>query len=104
MKIVSFAVNKLLFSQTSDLLWNSWTHFRQVNDSEEMSQMNVFQKLGHAYIPIGYIRLTSWNSCAAWWNKFGETEWHVRHESAWRNTNSTLHARLVIQYDTLFIL
>jgi hypothetical protein len=24
-----------------------------------MSQMNVFQKLGHAYIPIGYIRLTS---------------------------------------------
>jgi hypothetical protein len=24
-----------------------------------MSQMNVFQKLGHAYIPIDYIRFTS---------------------------------------------
>jgi hypothetical protein len=33
------------------ILCNSWTHFRQVNDSNEMSQMNVFQKLGHAYIP-----------------------------------------------------
>jgi hypothetical protein len=45
-----------------------------------------------------------WNSCAAWWNKFGETEWHVRHESAWRNTNIALHTILVILYDTLFIL
>jgi hypothetical protein len=44
-----------------------------------------------------------WNSCAAWWNKFGETEWHVRHESAWRNTDITLPTILVILYDTLFI-
>jgi hypothetical protein len=29
-----------------------------------MSQMNVFQKLGHAYIPIGYIRLTSYEIAA----------------------------------------
>jgi hypothetical protein len=44
------------------------------------------------------------NSCAAWWNKFGGTEWHVRHESAWQNTNITLHSILVIQYNTIFIL
>jgi hypothetical protein len=44
-----------------------------------------------------------WNSCAAWWNKFGGTEWHVRHGSAWWNTNTTLHTILVILYDTLFI-
>jgi hypothetical protein len=83
------------------LLWNSWTHFRLVNDLNQMSQMNVFQKLGHAYIPIDYIRI---KGCAAWWNNSDKMEWHVRHESTWWNTHTTLQTILVILYRTVFIL
>jgi hypothetical protein len=41
--------------KTKILSWNSWTHFRPVIDSNRRSQMNVFQKFGHPYIPFNYI-------------------------------------------------
>jgi hypothetical protein len=60
-----------------------------------MSQMNVFQMLGHTYIPNDYIRNSRPCGMAKW---IDEIEWHVSDESTWWNTNLPLQARLLIPY------
>jgi hypothetical protein len=67
----------------------------EVIDSNRMSQMNVFQKLGHPYIPFNYIRHDRPRGIVKYHDKI---EWHVRHESTWWNTTVHLRARLVIPY------
>jgi hypothetical protein len=44
------------------ILWSIVKQLDSLSTSERLKvnvSMNVFQELGHAYIPIGYIRLTS---------------------------------------------
>jgi hypothetical protein len=60
-----------------------------------MSQMNVFQKLGHPYIPFHYIRQIG---CAAWQKDSDKIEWQARHEPTWWKTTVFLQAMLVIPY------
>jgi hypothetical protein len=85
----------LLFPTLSGYCETAELTFNEVIDWNRMSQMNVFQGLGHPYIPFNYIRILG---RAAWWNN--KMKWHASGDITWQNTTSTLHTGIS---HTLFI-